>query len=106
MLILGIIIGFFLTAFVLYFIGTILGIENAEFINCVIAVFIYRVLHLVVFFILPFSAVASMNFLIGAVIIVGINSFVIAKVLGTDYGKAILAAIMMLIITSFLPCMC
>lgn len=98
-----IILGFFLTAFLLSVIGTAVGMDNAEFHNCLIAVIIYRILNVIVLWILPFKTILSVSFFLGAAIILAINTWVIAGALGTTYGKAFFTAVLMFIIGMVIP---
>ena len=98
-----IIIGFLLTAFLLSVIGTAVGMDNAEFHNCLIAVIIYRILNVIVYWILPFTTILSFSFFLGAAIVLAINTWVIAGVLSTTYGKAFFTALLIFIISMLFP---
>ena len=93
------ILGVLVTAVILMFIGQAVEIDNAEYVNCLIAVIIARVIRMIVFFILPFHAMFSLPFYFGAIITLLIYGWVISGVMSTSFGRGLLAAFLTMIVT-------
>ena len=94
---LGGIVGLLVASFILYIVATMLEMENGEFLNCVIATIIARIITFVIFFFIPFEILYGGLLVLGILVGLAINAWVIANVLGTNMGKAYFAAILMMI---------